>query len=113
MSSHTSSTTAISTPSLHDALPISLTAPPKGTTSDVMPFIVVAGVGQLGAFFCMFYGVSAMRVFTQDDAPAKIDGPLERWGLQLRRTRPPLPAIGLIAGFVALVFSGLLVILSR
>lgn len=89
---------------------ITLTAPPKGTTSDVMPFIVVAGVGQLGAFLCMFYGVSAMRVFTQDDAPTKIDGPLARWRLQLRRTRLPLLAIGLIAGFVTLFFTGFSVI---
>ena len=75
-----------------------------------MPFIVVAGVGQLGAFLCMFYGVSAMRVFTQDDAPTKLDGPLSHWQLQLRRTRLPLLAIGLIAGFVTLFFTGFSVI---
>jgi len=89
---------------------VALTAPPKGTTSDVMPFIVVAGIGQIGAFVSMFYGVSVLRLFSQPDAPASIDQPLALWRSQLRRTRLPMLGLGLLSAIVTLFFTGFKVI---
>lgn len=89
---------------------VALTASPEGTNLDVMPFIVVAGVGQIGAFLCMYYGLMVLRLFAQDDAPDSIDGPLAQWRSRLRRTRLPLLAIGAAAGIITLLFTGFSVI---
>lgn len=89
---------------------VTITAPPRGTTSDVMPFIIVAAVGQLGAFVCMYYGFTVLRLFSRPDAPATIDQPLAEWRTQLRRTRIPMLAVGLIAGIATLAFTGFSVI---
>ena len=95
---------------------VSLTAPPKGTTSDVMPFIVVAAVGQLGAFLCMYYGIAVLRDFTRDGAGAPSPDAAEfaavvaHWRLRLRRVRMPMLAVGFVAGAVTLLFTGFTVI---
>ncbi|HLS03860.1 MAG TPA: hypothetical protein VK030_03780 [Actinomycetales bacterium] len=89
---------------------LALTAPPRGSTSDVVPFIIVAGVGQLGAFITMFYGISALRTFAGPQAPTTADESLRHWSAQVRRTRLPMLATGAIAGIITLFLTGFSVI---
>lgn len=87
---------------------LALTQPPRGQARDVIPFVLVAGVGQLGAFYVIFRGLVAMRSFAgESDALAPVR---DEWRTQLRRTRTPMLAAGALASAIGLVFTGASVI---
>lgn len=85
---------------------MAITTPPRGTPEDIIPFVVSAAVGQLGAMVVIGYGIGVMRSLAQSEDGETSPDIAESWRKHIAKLRIPLVALCALAGAISVIFMG-------